>query len=81
MSNIFALIIPCIIEIASVTNNSRCMKRCYKENIYFGITSYKILLEVRLKDKVGNYISLNQMGLKFFSLNFAEVLEKSTSKA
>lgn len=56
------------------------MKRCYKENIYSDITLGKILLEVRLKDKVGNYISLNQMGLKFFSLNFAEVLEKSASK-
>ena len=37
-------------------------------------------MEVRLKDKFGNHIGSNQMGLKFFSLNFGEVLEKSTSK-
>ena len=35
---------------------------------------------MRPKDTFGSYISSNQTGLKFFSLNFAEVLEKVASK-
>ena len=74
-----AFIISCIIKVAPATNSSRCVG-CQEENICSGITSCKTLMEVRLKDKFGNHIGSNQMGLKFFSLNFGEVLEKSTSK-